>query len=137
MSKAFALKRHVDGLAPFIVFDPPRDHGDAIVAGAQGWLDVNAAVATPVRALVRQSGLSERGFSRRFQAATGHAPLDYVQRLRVEQAKRRLERTGEAIEDIARRVGYEDPSAFRRLFQRIAGVSPGQHRRQFARPLLG
>ena len=136
VSKFFALQRHVDGLAPFIVFDPPREHGDAVVAAAQAWLDTNAAVATPVREMVRQSGLSERGFSRRFQAATGHAPLDYVQRLRVEQAKRRLERTGEPIEEIAWRVGYEDPSAFRRLFQRIAGISPGQYRRQFAQPLL-
>lgn len=136
VSKAFALQRHVDGLAPFIVFDPPREHGDSVVANAQSWLDTNAAVATPVREMIRQSGFSERGFSRRFQAATGHAPLDYVQRLRVEQAKRRLERTGEPIEEIAWRVGYEDPSAFRRLFQRIAGVSPGQYRRQFAQPLL-
>ena len=95
VSKFFALQRHVDGLAPFIVFDPPREHGDAVVAAAQAWLDTNAAVVTPVREMIRQSGLSERGFSRRFQAATGHAPLDYVQRLRVEQAKRRLERTGE------------------------------------------
>ncbi|MFZ1425588.1 MAG: helix-turn-helix domain-containing protein [Geminicoccaceae bacterium] len=136
VSKFFALQRHVDGLAPFIVFDPPRGHGDALVAVSQAWLDTNAAIATPVREMVRQSGLSERGFSRRFQAATGHAPLDYVQRLRIEQAKRRLERTSEPIEEIAWRVGYEDPSAFRRLFQRIAGVSPGQYRRQFAQPLL-
>lgn len=135
VSKFFALQRHVDGLAPFIVFDPPRNHGDAAVAKAQGWLDAHAAVATPVREMIGRSGLSERGFSRRFQAATGHAPLDYVQRLRVEQAKRRLERTGEPIEEIAWRVGYEDPSAFRRLFQRIAGVSPGQYRRQFASPI--
>ncbi len=136
VSKFFALQRHVDGLAPFIVFDPPRAHGDALAAAAQHWLDANAAVATPVREMIRRSGLSERGFSRRFRAATGHAPLDYVQRLRVEQAKRRLERTDEPIEEIAWRVGYEDPSAFRRLFQRIAGVSPGQYRRQFAQPLL-
>jgi transcriptional regulator GlxA family with amidase domain len=135
VSKFFALQRHVDGLAPFIVFDPPRDHGDAVVATAQTWLDTHAAVATPVREMVARSGLSERGFSRRFQAATSHAPLDYVQRLRVEQAKRRLERTGEPVEEIAWRVGYEDPSAFRRLFQRIAGVSPGQYRRQFGSPM--
>jgi transcriptional regulator GlxA family with amidase domain len=131
VSKFFALQRHVDGLAPFIVFDPPRDHGDAIVAAAQAWLDEKASVATPVREMVCLSGLSEHGFSRRFRAATGHAPLGYVQRLRVEQAKRRLERTSEPIE-IAWRVGYEDPSNFRRFFQRIAGVSPGQYRRQFA-----
>jgi transcriptional regulator GlxA family with amidase domain len=136
VAKFFALQRHVDGLAPFIVFDPPREHGDAIVVAAQEWLDRKAAVATPVREMIRYSGLSERGFSRRFRAATGYAPLDYVQRLRVEQAKRRLERTEEPIEKIAWHVGYEDPSAFRRLFQRLAGISPGHYRRQFAPPLL-
>ncbi len=94
VSKFFALQRHVDGLAPFMVFDPPRDHGDALVA-AQDWLDAHAAVAAPVREAVRRSGLSERGFARRFRAATGHAALDYVQSLRIEQAKRRLERTDE------------------------------------------
>ena len=137
VSKAFALQRHVDGLAPYIVFDPPRDHGDAVVAAAQAWLDTRVSVASPVREMVRLSGLSERGFARRFRLATGHAPLDYVQRLRVEQAKRWLERTSEPVEKIAWRVGYEDPSAFRRFFQRIAGITPGQYRRQFGQPLAG
>jgi len=136
VSRFFALQRHVDGLAPFIVFDPPHDHGDAIIAAAQGWLDSSAMVANPVREMTRHSGLSERGFARRFKAATGYAPLDYVQRLRVEQAKRRLERTSDPVEDVAWCVGYEDPSAFRRLFQRIAGIGPGQYRRQFTQPPL-
>ena len=137
ISKAFALQRHVDGLAPFIVFDPPRDHGDGVIAAAQAWLDTNASLAAPVREMVVLSGLSERGFSRRFRAATGYAPLDYVQRARVEQAKRWLERTSQPVEEIAWRVGYEDPSAFRRFFQRIAGITPGQYRRQFGQPLPG
>jgi transcriptional regulator GlxA family with amidase domain len=136
VSRLFALQRHVDGLAPFIVFDPPRDHGDAVVADAQAWLDTHAAVASPVREAARRSGLSERGFARRFRAATGLAPLDYVQRLRVEQAKRRLERTSDPVEEVGWKVGYEDPAAFRRLFQRIAGISPGRYRRQFAVPNL-
>ena len=136
ISKAFALQRHVDGLAPYVVFDPPRDHGDAVVASAQAWLDTNVSVASPVREMVALSGLSDRGLARRFRAATGYAPLDYVQRLRVEQAKRWLERTGEPIENIAWRVGYENPSAFRRFFQRIAGITPGQYRRQFGQPLV-
>lgn len=133
--KVFALQRHVDGLAPFMVFDPPRSHGDAVVEASQAWLDTHASVAFPVREMVSRSGLSERGFSRRFQAATGYAPQAYVQHLRIEQAKRRLERTSEPIEQVAWAVGYEDPSAFRRLFQRIAGITPGQYRRQFAQPV--
>lgn len=133
--KVFALQRHVDGLAPFMVFDPPRNHGDAVIEASQAWLDSHASVGFPVREMVSRSGLSERGFSRRFRAATGYSPLDYVQHLRVEQAKRRLERSIEPVEQVAWAVGYEDPSAFRRLFGRIAGISPGQYRRQFAQPV--
>lgn len=81
-----------------------------------------------------QVGASERGFHRRFTQAMGVAPLEYVQRLRVEQAKRRLERTSDAVKEIAWQVGYEDPSAFRRLFKRLAGVSPGKYRIQFSVP---
>lgn len=132
--KVFALQRHVDGLAPFIVFDPPREHGDAVISACQAWLDSHASIAFPVREMVARSGLSGRSFSRRFQAATGHAPRDYVQHLRIEQAKRRLERTDDPIEQVAWAVGYEDPSAFRRLFGRIAGISPGHYRRQFGHP---
>lgn len=136
VAKFFALQRHLDGLAPFIVFAPRKDHADAIVRAAQDWLEGNLSVATPVRDAIRRSGLSERGFHRRFTQATGLAPLDYLQRLRVEQAKRRLERTCDPVEDIAWQVGYEDPSAFRRIFRRLAGVTPGRYRRQFSVPHL-
>ena len=137
VSKLFALQRHVDGLAPFIVFDPPTDHGDAVIAEAQAWLVGHLSIANPVRDAIARSALPERSFSRRFKAATGLAPLDYVQRLRIEQAKRRLERTGDAIEDIAWQVGYEEPAAFRRIFLRLTGISPGRYRRQFSLPAHG
>jgi transcriptional regulator GlxA family with amidase domain len=68
--------------------------------------------------MISRSGLSERGFSRRFQTATGHAPLDYVQHLRVEQAKRRLERSDQPIEQVACAVGY-------RILQLFAACSRG------------
>jgi transcriptional regulator GlxA family with amidase domain len=64
-------------------------------------------------------------------SSTGLSPITYVQRLRVEDAKRRLERTDTPVERIAWEVGYEDPAAFRRLFRRIAGVSV-RSRRRFA-----
>ena len=134
VSKFFALQRHLDGLAPFIVFEPRKDHGDALVHSAQEWLNTNLSVITPIREAVRRSGLSERSFHRRFTQATGLAPLEYLQRLRVEQAKRRLERTRDAVEEIAWQIGYEDPSAFRRVFRRLVGLSPGKYRRQFSVP---
>lgn len=58
----------------------------------------------------------------------------YVQHVRVEEAKRRLERTSEPVDDISYAVGYEDPASFRRLFKRITGVTPGQYRRKLQLP---
>ena len=78
--------------------------------------------------------LAERTFKRRFTIATGLAPLAYVQRLRIEDAKRRLERTAAAVDEIGWQVGYEDPAFFRRLFRRLTGLAPGAYRRRFQVP---
>jgi transcriptional regulator GlxA family with amidase domain len=134
VAKFFALQWHRDGLGPYMIFEGRSDHGDAAILDAQTWLAKHFSVADPVEEMVRRSGLAERTFKRRFLNATGHAPLAYVQQLRIEEAKRRLERTNESIEEIGWRVGYEDPAFFRRLFRRLTGVTPGHYRRQFQVP---
>ena len=134
VARLFALQWHQDGLAPYIVFEGRSDHGDAEIAGAQEWLQRNFSVASPVEEMIRRSRLAERTFKRRFAAATGFMPLDYVQRLRVEDAKRRLERTEAAVEEISWQVGYEDAAFFRRLFKRITGLTPGAYRKRFQIP---
>jgi transcriptional regulator GlxA family with amidase domain len=121
-------------LAPYVVFNAPTDHGDSVIAQVQAWLATHFSVARPVEEMVRRSGLSERSFKRRFTQATGLSPIAYVQRLRIEEGKRRLERTTASIEEIAWKVGYEDPAFFRRLFRRLNGISPGAHRRTFQMP---
>jgi transcriptional regulator GlxA family with amidase domain len=92
------------------------------------------SVANPVEQMIGRSKLAERTFKRRFVAATGIAPLEYVQRLRVEDAKRRLERTDSPVDEISWRAGYEDPAFFRRLFKRTTGMSPGAYRKRFRIP---
>jgi transcriptional regulator GlxA family with amidase domain len=134
VARYFALQWHHDGLAPYIVFQGRSDHGDAAIADAQVWLATHFSVASPVDEMVRRSGLAERTFKRRFTEATGFAPIDYVQRLRVEDAKRRLERTGASADEISWQVGYEDAAFFRRLFKRITGLTPGAYRRRFQLP---
>jgi transcriptional regulator GlxA family with amidase domain len=84
--------------------------------------------------MVARSGLAERTFKRRFAKATGLTPMGYVQRLRVEDAKRRLEAGNDAVEEISRQVGYEDPAFFRRLFKRITCLTPGAYRQKFRSP---
>jgi transcriptional regulator GlxA family with amidase domain len=134
IARAYALQWHQDGLAPYITFEGRRDHGDAEIEAAQRWLSRHFAVANPVDEMIRHSKLAERTFKRRFTAATGLSPIDYVQRLRVEDAKRRLERTDDSVDEISWRVGYEDAAFFRRLFRRITGMAPGAYRKRFRIP---
>jgi len=130
------LQWHVDGQAPYIPFAPPVDHGDAAVLKLQQWLKAHLTVASPVEEMVKLSALPERPFKRRFRKATGYSPIAYVQNLRIEEAKRRLERTDHPIEEISWAVGYEDPAFFRRLFRRITRLTPGDYRRKFRMPEL-
>ena len=134
VAKYFAFQWHADGQSPYVIFEPVTDHGDAAIHKAQSWLGSHFSVANPIEQAARISGIPERSFKRRFKSATGHAPIDYVQRLRVEEAKRRLERTDAPVDEIGWNVGYEDPAFFRRLFKRITGVTAGAYRRKFHIP---
>jgi len=134
VARMFALQWHQDGLTPYIIFEGKTDHGDAEIESAQQWLRDHFSVANPVEEMIKRSKLAERTFKRRFVAATGLTPIAYVQRLRVEDAKRRLERTDAAVDEISWRVGYEDPAFFRRLFKRTTGVAPGAYRKRFRIP---
>ncbi len=134
ISKFLALQWHIDGQAPYLMFDLPIDHEDAIIRGAQVWLSEHFSIAAPITEMVKQSGIPERSFKRRFSKATGYSPITYVQYLRVEDAKRRLERTNTSIDQISWSVGYEDAASFRRLFKRITGITPGDYRRKFSVP---
>ena len=134
VARMFALQSHQDGLAPYIAFQARTDHGDAEIQAAQQWLATHFSVANPVDQVIKRSRLAERTFKRRFVAATGQAPIAYVQRLRIEDAKRRLERTETPIDEISWRVGYEDPAFFRRLFKRVTAMAPGAYRKRFRLP---
>ena len=134
VAKFFAFQWHADGLSPYAVFEPVTDHGDAAIHKAQSWLARHFSVANPIEQAARISRIPDRSFKRRFKSATGHAPIDYVQRLRVEEAKRRLERTHAPVDEISWNVGYEDPAFFRRLFKRITGITAGVYRRKFHIP---
>jgi transcriptional regulator GlxA family with amidase domain len=134
VARMFALQWHHDGLQPFIVFEGKRDHGDGEIEAAQQWLGKHFAVASPIEEVVKRSKLAARTFKRRFVRATGITPIAYVQRLRIEDAKRRLERTDVPVDEISWRVGYEDPAFFRRLFKRVTGMAPGAYRKRFRLP---
>lgn len=134
IARFFALQWHRDGLAPYIVFEGRNDHGDQAVQAAQDWVATHFSVVNPLEEMIRRAGLTERTFKRRFTSATGLSPIAYVQRLRIEEAKRRLERTEASVDEVSWQVGYEEPAFFRRLFKRVTGLTPGAYRRRFRIP---
>jgi transcriptional regulator GlxA family with amidase domain len=112
-------------------FSPLLGHGDDAVLRTQRWLQTKSGTKVTVPQMAARAGLGERTFQRRFLRATGLGPTDYLQHLRVAKARELLERTQDAVDEIAWRVGYEDAGAFRKVFLRTMGLSPAAYRRRF------
>ncbi len=132
-AKVHMLSDHSDGQLPFVVMTPRVGNTDAVIADCQSWIAENYACQNPVASMIAHSGLKPRTFARRFLAATGLHPVDYVHAVRVEEAKRRLETETVSLEEVGHIVGYEDPTFFRRLFKRKVGLSLAAYRRKFSK----
>ena len=117
---------------PGAVFNPRLDHGDEAVLKVQHWLQGNGGQDADLATMAACAGLEARTFLRRFRAATGLRPTEYCQQVRVGRACRLLEFTRRNVEQIAWGVGYQDPGAFRKVFQRVTGLTPSEYRRRFA-----
>jgi len=115
----------------FSRFVPRFDHGDAAILSVQQWLQGPAMAEATLAGMAARAGLGERTFLRRFRGATGMKPTQYCQQLRVNKARELLELTRQSIEQVAWQVGYQDGSAFRKVFARLVGLSPGDYRRRF------
>jgi len=126
------LSTHTDGQLPFAAMTQSQQHNDAVISDCQDWITDNYDCTNPVARMTERSGLLPRTFARRFNAATGYHPLDYVQELRIEIAKKLLATKTTHIDDISAKVGYEDPTSFRRLFKRKAGLTPAVYRKKYA-----
>lgn len=134
VSRVFLYQWHRDGQQPYASMIANVGHEDAAIRRCQAWLADHYDLPNVVGEAARLSGLPKRTFDRRFHAATGYAPLAYVQALRIEEAKQMLETAADPVEEVARQVGYEDPASFRRLFRRHVGMTPGDYRRKFQVP---
>ena len=113
------------------VFTPNLAHGDLGILRVQQWLEQTGARNVTAGAMAEHAGLEERTFLRRFAKATGMKPTEYCQQLRVGKARELLEATAQPINQIAWDVGYEDPGSFRKVFFKVTGLSPSDHRRRF------
>lgn len=130
-AKLMLSEGHVSGQNAFRQWIPQQDHGDAAIARAQNWLEENFTQAFDLETFAAQMLLTPRTLMRRFKQATGMAPLQYQQRLRVESAKQKLESSHAAVNQIVWQIGYEDVSSFQRLFKRETGLTMVEYRQRF------
>jgi len=118
--------------SPYVTFKAQKSHEDKAILKAQEWLESHFRKEIVMDELAEQVGLTSRTFKRRFKVATGENPINYLQRIRVEFAKQKLEKTTDGINQIIWSVGYEDISSFRQLFKRFTGLTPKDYRQKFA-----
>lgn len=131
ISKVFLLGNLSEGQLPFAAMTRPKAHDDAVISKCQLWIAEHYEAPSPVEQVTAYSGLNPRTFKRRFRAATGCAPLEYIQTMRIEEGKYLLESSALPTEQVGEEVGYEDSASFRRLFKRLAGVTPSEYRRRY------
>lgn len=135
-AKIYLMAGHADGQLPFAVISRRVNASDEAIARSQEWIAFNYTGPNPVQRMAAHSGLNARTFARRFRAATGKNPLDYVHALRIEEAKQMLETDRAPVNEVSAAVGYEEPAAFRRLFGKLVGMTPVGYRRKFALPAI-
>ena len=134
VAKAMVLQMPRTFQIDFAVLPLGRNHGDAAIRRAEDWLYAHYAKDVDIDALASELGLTTRTFLRRFKAATGETPLAYHQHLRVEAAKRLIEKERLTIQEVSLAVGYEDVGFFRDVFKRRVHLSPRAYREQFGQP---
>ncbi|MDJ0781795.1 MAG: helix-turn-helix domain-containing protein [Desulfosarcinaceae bacterium] len=136
-SKALLVDPNRNSQTPYVLSSPLRNHGDDQILMAQQYIETHYATIESVDTLAKTVGISPRHFKRRFKSATGEPPGKYLQRIRIEAAKDRLETTRDGIEEITWAVGYRDVSSFSRLFKQHTEISPRAYREKFYLPAVG
>ncbi len=131
MAKIMLTDPNRTSQVPYMDLSIGQWHSDTLVKQVQQHLAANLAAPFALEALAAQFHLTKRTLLRRFKAALNDTPLNYLQCLRVEQAKRLLETTNQPIEQIVLQVGYEDLSSFRKLFISYTELTPSQYRHKF------
>lgn len=115
-------------------FVPQFDHGDKDIVKMQHYLQAHFSESISISALAATCCLSERTLLRRFVKATGLKPSQYLQRLRIQKACDLTETTDFSFDVISQKAGYADTGAFRKVFIRIIGLTPGDFKKRIARP---
>lgn len=130
-SKVFQIEMDRQNQSAFIIFKGQKMHEDEIVKEAQNYIESNVREKISVKQLASMFAVSRRQFDRRFIEATGNTPFEYLQRVKVEVAKKLLEVGRKTVSEVMYEVGYSDSSAFRRIFKEVTSLSPVEYRNRY------
>ncbi len=134
-SKVSEVDYDRENQSQFIIFKGQKEHTDESIKEAQIFIEENFEEKLSVEALANKFAISRRNFIRRFKKATLNTPLEYIQRVKVEAAKKSMESSTQNINQIMYHVGYNDEKAFRKIFKKYTGLSPVEYRRKYNREM--
>lgn len=115
----------------FIPFEVHKRHYDKTILASQVYMEQNYTEKLTIHFLSKKYAMSTRNFQRRFKKATNVTVCKYIQKLRVESAKKLLESSSMQINEVMHKVGYNDPKTFRKIFKRNAGIPPIAYRKKY------
>jgi transcriptional regulator GlxA family with amidase domain len=130
-SKIFMIDIDRDSQSPFIIFKGQKEHDDESISRAQEFIEKNFGEKISVEQLSSMVAVSRRNLERRFKKATSNSIIEYVQRVRIEAAKKSLESSRLNVNEVMYNVGYNDMKAFRTTFKKITGISPIEYRNKY------
>ena len=133
-AKHFVIDLDKNNQSAFIIFQGLKDHDDQAILKAQKFIEQNYAEKITVDQIADKFHLTRRTFERRFKKATRNTVAEYMQRVKMEAAKKQLEIGRKAIHEIMYDVGYSDSQAFREIFKRITGMTPVEYRNKYNKP---
>jgi transcriptional regulator GlxA family with amidase domain len=130
-AKVFQIDMDRNLQSGFSIFNGHKKHDDDTVQKAQHFIEQNFTEKISIESLSEKLNVGRRNFDRRFIKATGLTPLDYLQRVRVESAKKSFENTRKTVNEVMYDVGYSDTKAFRDIFSRVTGMSPVDYKLKY------
>jgi len=130
-SKYFAVDIDRESQSAFAMFQGQRNHTDEAITIAQDFIEKNIQEKITIDDLADLVSLGRRSFERRFKAATNNSVLEYINRVKIEFAKRSFESSRKNINEVMYDVGYTDTKAFRSVFKKITGLTPIEYRNKY------
>jgi len=130
-SKIYALEIDRKSQSPFAMFRGQKKHEDEPVKLAQEFIETNITERITVEELANKYAIGRRHFERRFKKATNNTPVEYMQRVKIEAAKKLFESSPKNVSEVMYDVGYSDGKSFRTIFKKITGLSPVDYRNKY------